>query len=131
MHRLVLIAAGLFGGCAHDPDRLQATALAQALASHPEAYAVVDVRSEAEWKASSGHIAGAQHLPWPGIKEVADQIAVGPGQEIVLICFTGHRSQWAMEAVRAAHPGVPVRDLKGGMLAWWGKRLGVVKEERP
>jgi rhodanese-related sulfurtransferase len=48
----------------------------------------------------------------------------------VLVCFTGHRSRWALSAVDAAVEG-PVIDLRGGMLQWWGRKLPVVVERAP
>ncbi len=114
--------------CGRDPSRIPARTLARQLEETPERYALIDVRSRGEWRASTGHIEGAQHLAWPGIKKRAAEIEVLPGQEIVLICLTGHRSQWAQEAVATAWPEVPIRDLRGGMVAWWARRLGVVRE---
>lgn len=125
-----LAALLLLGGCTVDATRIRPKALARALAEDPGRYALVDVRSEGEWRASTGHLAGAQHLAWPGVKEQAAAIAVEPGQTIVLICLTGHRSQWAKDAVQTAWPDVPVMDLRGGMAAWWASRLGVVREGR-
>lgn len=107
--------------------RMQADALAAALASEPDRYVVVDVRSDGEWAGSGGHIPGATHLAWPGVKERAAEIVARPDQTVVLVCFTGHRSLWAMEAVEAAVEG-PVVDLKGGMMAWWGRSLPVTVE---
>lgn len=111
----------------HGP-RVTARELAASLARDPDAWLVVDVRSASEFRATGGHIADAVHLAYPGIKEAA-ATALHPtdGQTIVLVCFTGHRSQWSMDAVAAA-TGAPVVDLKGGMLAWWAADLPVVVE---
>jgi rhodanese-related sulfurtransferase len=118
----------LFLACA-SPYRIPADTLARALAERPDDYVVVDVRSEGEWSGSAGHIPGALHRPWPGVKETAASIPARPDQTVVLVCFTGHRSQWAMEAVDAALES-PVIDLRGGMMSWWSRGLPVVVEPK-
>lgn len=107
------------------PDRIPPRALAAALEAEPDRYVVVDVRSDGEWQGS--HIAGAQHVAWPGVKERAAEIVARPDQTVVLVCLSGHRSQWAMDAVRAAVPA-KVTDLRGGMAAWWLAGLPTVHE---
>lgn len=107
------------------PDRIPPRALADGIAAEPERYVLVDVRSDGEW--DGGHIAGAQHVAWPGVKERAGEIVARPEQTVVLVCLSGHRSRWAMEAVRAALPN-EVIDLRGGMLAWWGAGLPTIRE---
>lgn len=120
---LLLAAAALAA------DRISARDLADALAAEPDRYVVVDVRSDGEWAWRAGHIPQASHLAWPGVKERAAEIQAAPGQTVVLVCFTGHRSEWAKEAVRAA-TGAPVIDLRGGMIRWWLAGLPVVREPR-
>lgn len=115
----------LLAGCAH--DRIAARVLAEGLAATPDKYVVVDVRSDGEWAGSGGHIEQAGHLAWPGVKERAAEIVAPPEQTVVLVCLTGHRSRWAMEAVRAAVPA-EVIDLRGGMMSWWASNLPVVRE---
>lgn len=114
--------------CAHDPAHIPARALHTMLLEDPARYAVVDVRSHGEFHGSLGHIPDTQHVAWPAVKETAPQIQVTPGQEIVLICFTGHRSRWSMPYVQEAWPDNPVRDLRGGMIAWWARGLPVARE---
>ena len=97
----------------------------EAVAETPDHYMLVDVRSDGEW--NGGHIAGAQHLARPGIKERAGEIVARPDQTVVLVCLSGHRSRWAMESVRAAVPN-EVIDLRGGMLAWWTAGLPTIRE---
>lgn len=113
-------------GCAVGP-RMHADVLASELAAHPEKYVVVDVRSDAEWKGGGGHIAGALHYAYPDVKSRGAELPVGPDQTLVLICLTGHRSQWAMPALKeTVH--APITDLKGGMVAWWLAGLPTVVE---
>ena len=125
---VVLVGSLVLGGCAVRSSRITAPNLAQALAANPERYVVVDVRSDREWNGVRGYIEGASHIAWPGVKERAGEIEAGPDQEVILVCFTGHRSRWAMDAVSEA-VDVPVRDLKGGMMAWWRRDFPVVVEE--
>ncbi|MBX2799854.1 MAG: rhodanese-like domain-containing protein [Myxococcales bacterium] len=126
MSPLLLLAAG----CASSIPRIDAPDLARALEENPEHYVVVDVRSQREWRGKRGHIAGALHLPYPGVKDRIDEIDVMPGQQIVLVCFTGHRSRWSYEAVQQA-VDVPVKDLRGGMMSWWRHDLPTEVERTP
>ncbi len=122
----VVVTASLTG-CLRK-DRVRADALAEGLAQDPDAWFVVDVRSDSEFRGSKGHIPGALHLPWPdGVEAQAHTLSPGPNQTVVLICFTGHRSRWAMDQVRA-HVDNPVVDLKGGMIRWWRRGHPVVVE---
>ena len=114
-------------GCAK-PDRIEALALQDALEAHPEQYLVVDVRSDGEWTGKKGHVPGAHHEAWPGIKKTANTLPVEEGQTVVLVCYTGHRSRWALKWVREAYQDVEVIDLDGGMISWWMHELPVEKE---
>lgn len=125
--RLAAALAGLLvAGCAR--DRIAPEALAEGLRSEPSSYDIVDVRSEREFHHTRGHIDGATHLPWPsGVRDHADALTPAEGQTVVLVCFTGHRSRWAIERVRAAVDN-EVIDLRGGMMRWWARDLPVVSE---
>lgn len=124
--RWVMLAAVL-AGCGAKGERMAARELYRALEERPGDFVVVDVRSEREWRGPRGHLAGASHHAWPDVKRTAGEIVARPDQTVVLVCFTGHRSQWAMEAVAAAVEAKVV-DLRGGMMAWWRHDLPVVVE---
>lgn len=64
----------------------------------------------------AGPIPRAGPPPWPDATERAAEIVARPDQTVVLGCLSGHRSQRAWAAVRAAVPG-ELADLRGGMLA--------------
>lgn len=113
-------------GCAAKAGRVKAAELATMLDRDDVVF--VDVRSRAEFRAPAGHVPGAIHAPWPDIKETAAALPVSADQTVVLLCFTGHRSQWAKPHVAEA-TGATVLDLQGGMLAWWAKELPVTVEE--
>ena len=113
--------------CTAKTDRVTALELHRAMGERPTDFVVVDVRSDREWTGRGGHIPGAVHHPFPAVKQTAAEIDARPDQTVVLVCFTGHRSQWSMDAVRDAHPG-EVLDLKGGMMAWWRRNLPVERE---
>lgn len=125
--RAWLTAVLLTAGCAAKSGRITATELYDALRERPGEYVVVDVRSDREWNARKGHIRGAQHVPFGEIDERVSEIRAQPDQTVVLVCFTGHRSQWAMDEVKAHHEG-EVIDLKGGMIKWWAKDLPTQRE---
>jgi rhodanese-related sulfurtransferase len=106
-------------------DRIAAASLHRALKAEPERFVVVDVRTALEFRAPTGRIAGAMSRPWPGTDRAATELGIEPGQTVVLVCLTGHRSRFPMPAFRAANPEATVVDLAGGMLAWWAAGLPV------
>ena len=124
---VALVLPLLSAGCAAKAGRISAAELHDALQLHPHDYVVVDVRSEREWNGNKGHIRGAQHVPFGQMKERVSEIEATSDQTVVLVCFTGHRSQWAMDRVKEHHDGEVV-DLRGGMMKWWRKDLPTQRE---
>jgi rhodanese-related sulfurtransferase len=77
---------------------------------------ILDVRTPVEWKA--GHIAGAINVP---ITELSDKLAtlrLSRDRPVVAICLSAHRSIPAVRLLKA-HGVANVRQLNGGMRAWW------------
>lgn len=111
----------MFWACAPKTDRITPAALNAGLMANSADYALVDVRLGSEFE--HGHIEGAVHLPYPGTLWHTDRVSPQPGQTVVLICYTGHRSRFPMRAMRKQHPEVQVIDLEGGMRAWWAAGL--------
>lgn len=80
---------------------------------------VLDVRSDAEWRA--GHIAGATHLM---LGDLPRRIAEVPDQPVVTVCGSGYRSSIAASLL--ARGGVKdVSSMDGGMGAWARRGLRV------
>lgn len=100
--------------------------LSARLADDTAGIALIDVRSEGEFTGQLGHIAGAVNIP---VGDVAEEIkangktlAADPNRLFVTICRTHNRSPRAARMLRAA--GIKnVAVLKGGMMAWAGKKL--------
>ena len=90
---------------------------------------VLDVRSEAEFDGSAGyscdprqgHIPGARHLDVQelfgrGVPDVAEELGLDPGVEVIAYCHSGSRSAFAAEALRAA--GYRARNYPGSWHEW-------------
>jgi hydroxyacylglutathione hydrolase len=93
-------------------DRLTAPTLAAQLAS-PEPPAVVDVRTEPEWK--SAHIDGSLNVPLSRLRARARELP--RDRSIVVHCQTGYRSSVAASILE--QEGLTgVIDLVGGFVAW-------------
>lgn len=84
---------------------------------------LLDVREPDEFAA--GHAPGAVHLPLGRIGEAVGMIE--PGRAVVAICRSGGRSARATEVLRAE--GLDVHNLAGGMQAWDGAGLPVVRDD--
>jgi thiosulfate/3-mercaptopyruvate sulfurtransferase len=90
---------------------------------------VLDVRSPAEYEGRlgapcdprQGHIPGAlnldvQELFGRGAVEVAEELGLEPGAEVIAYCHSGSRSAFAAEALRAV--GYRARNYAGSWHEW-------------
>jgi len=93
-------------------DRVTAPTLAAQLAS-PEPPAVVDVRTEPEWK--SAHIEGSLNVPLSRLRARARELP--RDRSIVVHCQTGYRSSVAA-SILEQEGFTGVIDLVGGFVAW-------------
>jgi len=71
---------------------------------------LLDVREPAEWHA--GHVPGALHVPLGALHPAA----VPAQRPLVVVCRSGHRSNFAAELLTSA--GFSAVNLVGGMHAW-------------
>jgi len=90
--------------------------------------ALIDVRSEEEFSSQLGHIPGAVNIPVGDlaaeIKALGDKLTADRDKLFVTICRTHNRSPRAARMLKSA--GLSnVIVLKGGMMAWAGKKLPV------
>ena len=86
---------------------------------------ILDVRSQAEWDAN-GHIDGAVLIPVTDVPANLAQLPADKAAPILVLCQSGHRG--AMIAMYLRFLGyTSVRNLNGGMNAWVGAELPVVK----
>jgi hydroxyacylglutathione hydrolase len=98
--------------------RLTAPALAELLGSD-EAPALIDVRTEQEWRA--GRIGSALSFP---LTRLSDRLGSLPDAPLVVYCTSGYRS--AIAASLLGRTGLQTSDLVGGLSAWESARLAVV-----
>ena len=61
---------------------------------------VIDVRTEAEWKAA--HLEGVKLIPWQDIVEASAQLELNKNQPIALFCRSGNRAGKAMALLNEA-----------------------------
>lgn len=85
---------------------------------------ILDVRTAAEWKSS--RIEGSVNVPVTELKSRLDALGLDPGRPVVAICRSAHRSIPAVRLLRG-RGFRDVRQLAGGMKAWWAADLPVEK----
>lgn len=73
---------------------------------------LLDVREQDEWTA--GHIPGATHIPLGDLSERSREIP--SGQDVYVICRSGHRSAHGTLALNGA--GWHAINIAGGMRQW-------------
>jgi rhodanese-related sulfurtransferase len=94
----------------------------QAFARSKRGAKLVDVRSSGEFK--MGHPKGALSIP-PGLIK-KDQTGLGRDDDILVICFSGHRSP--RQARKLAEMGYTnISNVHGGLHAWKKAGLPVKK----
>jgi rhodanese-related sulfurtransferase len=85
---------------------------------------ILDVRTRIEWEAS--RVAGAVNVPVTELNAKLDALALQKDRPTVAICLSAHRSIPAVRLLKA-HGIANVRQLKGGMRAWWKAGLPTEK----
>jgi rhodanese-related sulfurtransferase len=85
---------------------------------------ILDVRTCIEWEAS--RVAGAVNVPVTELNAKLDALALQKDRPTVAICLSAHRSIPAVRLLKA-HGIANVRQLKGGMRAWWKAGLPTEK----
>jgi rhodanese-related sulfurtransferase len=106
-------------------DRITAATLAELLAG-PDAPAVLDVRTEKEWR--EGHVEGGVNVP---LNRLEERLAEVPrGRKLVVHCQSGYRS--AIAASLLLRRGIEdVADLVGGWNAWVASGLPAASGAAP
>lgn len=93
------------------------------LINHAEAV-VLDLREDQEYH--EGHVLNAIHIPYGLMEERLEELDKYKTQPLIVYCRTGQRS--AQAAVMLRRQGFErVYKLSGGMMAWRGADLPVVK----
>lgn len=90
---------------------------------------LLDVRSAGEYFGPDGHIGNSRLLPLDRLDQQAAQGIIPPGDiesiTVVTICNTGIRAAVATRRLRRA--GLKVLTLRGGLEAWQGDYLPLVR----
>lgn len=84
---------------------------------------LLDVRAYPEWRQS--HVAGATLIPLAELQRNPRRGALG--DEVLVICQSGHRSQMAMQLLAAN--GVNAYSIEGGLNAWQSDGLPSQKSD--
>jgi rhodanese-related sulfurtransferase len=101
----------------HVPE-MSAVELQQRLGDDPPQ--LLDVRTHAEWARS--RIAGAVNVPITALRRRLAGLELDKERPVVAVCLSAHRSVPAVRLLKA-HGYQDVRQLGGGMLAWWRRGL--------
>ena len=95
----------------------------EALNEQIEKFQIVDVRTQREFEQS--HIQGAVNLPITQFsKEAINRLSLSQSNPVVTICLSAHRSIPATRRLRQL--GYDVKQLQGGMKAWWSRAYPVI-----
>lgn len=98
----------------------------EALNERLKSVQIVDVRTPAEFKQS--HIQGAVNLPITHFsKKAINGLSLEQSKPVVTICLSAHRSIPATR--RLGQLGYDVKQLEGGMKAWWNRGYPIVRGE--
>ncbi|HVN43283.1 MAG TPA: rhodanese-like domain-containing protein [Steroidobacteraceae bacterium] len=85
---------------------------------------LLDVRTQAEF--DSGHIIDAHHLPQEQIASAGENLKKFKDKVVIVCCESGARSGAAARVLRA-QGFTQVANLRGGLQAWRGESLPLVK----
>lgn len=125
MHRLplvVLAAAIAFAAMAATPASIEPATVLERLAWGDRSLVLLDVRTPEEF--SEGHLPGAINIPHTEIAARLAELEKSKGQDIVVYCRSGNRSEQALGVLRKA--GFErLFHLKGDYLGWSGEKRPV------
>ncbi len=86
----------------------------------------LDVRSKAEF--DSGHVIDARHVPQEDLAGSGETLKKYREKVVITCCETGTRSSAASRALKA-QGFTKVVNLRGGLAAWRGENLPLVKSD--
>lgn len=96
----LLVLAAALPALAGDAAAIAPEALAGRLAWGDRSLVVLDVRTPEEY--AEGHVAGARNIPHTEIAARLAELEDARGNDIVVYCRSGRRSEAALETLRAA-----------------------------
>lgn len=85
---------------------------------------LLDIRADSDFRA--GHIAGSIQVPATQLATRLAELDKYKGRPVIVICAQGHTAADAARQLKAAGHE-PVYRLAGGLAAWRGENLPVVK----
>ena len=119
----VVVAVLLIGTTMRAGGKSIAPALVGSLVNR-EGAVLVDVRPDADFRA--GRIAGSVGIPLSQLSARTEELRKHQGKPLVLVCDVGNSAgEAARQLIKAGF--APVYVLAGGLSAWRGENLPVVK----
>lgn len=118
----VLAAAIALGAMAATPASIEPATVVERLAWGDRSLVLLDVRTPAEF--AEGHLPGAINIPHTDLEARLAELEKSKGQDIVVYCRSGNRSEQALGVLRKA--GFErLFHLKGDYLGWSGEKRPV------
>lgn len=119
-----------FNNMPRDSHKISATALNAQLQTIPDQYAIIDIRSAADY--AIGHVKGAVNIPYgPDIATQLDEIQkMSAGKILVISCYTGQTSSQIVSALNLLDIDTNSLDFgagKGLKKGWISEGYPVVK----
>ena len=124
----VLLTAAALIALSHDGAPRITPADAHALLHSDSTVILLDVRTPAEFKSDTGHLAHALLIPLQELEQRSAELAGFKQRTIVVYCRTGHRSTAASEILSSL--GYKVLNMEGGITRWRAEGLPTVLEPR-
>jgi rhodanese-related sulfurtransferase len=119
---VVFAAAIAFSAMAAAPASVEPAAVLERLAWGDRSLVLLDVRTPAEF--AEGHLPGAVNIPHTEIAARIAELEKSKGQDIVVYCRSGNRSEQALGVLHKA--GFErLFHLKGDYLGWSGEKRPV------
>jgi rhodanese-related sulfurtransferase len=124
MKRIIVIivltvgTSGIFSCGDHQisPGSISAVEVREIIVRHDSGYAIIDVRTKAEYESETGHIPGARLIPLDEIEQRLPELLPLKDRELIIYCRSGRRSAEACQFL--ARKGFHVRNMEGGILKW-------------
>ncbi|HLE32714.1 MAG TPA: rhodanese-like domain-containing protein, partial [Bacteroidota bacterium] len=98
----------------------------QVLLQKDSTVVILDVRTEAEYKGETGHLANAVLIPLQKLEERLKELEPYRSRTIVTYCRSGRRSAQASTLLK--ENGFHAVNMKGGIVKWNSENLPVIKE---
>lgn len=122
----VIVAASVLLAQSSDSSTRITPADALKLVTTDSSAVVLDVRTPAEFKSETGHLANAILIPVQELEQRAGELTPYKERTILVYCRTGHRSTIAAEILQKH--GFKALNMEGGITRWRSENLPTVQE---